>query len=131
MLHRVSAARWIIPVAAVEAAATGLVLLIVPSLLAWLIFGPRCSDLGQAMGRLAGIAMIGTGLAAWWPLSAAARSSAPTVPALTIYNLLAMVYLAYLGIAGHLVGILLWPAVALHAVLFILLGRDWLAVGQK
>ena len=38
-------------------------------------------------------------------------------PALLIYNLLITLYLAYVGIAGELVGTLLWPAVALHAVL--------------
>ena len=126
-----NAVKWIVPVAAIEAAATGLVLLIVPSLFAWLIFGAELSGVGRVMGRLAGIAMIGAGLAAWWPLSATARSSTTAVPALTIYNFLATIYLAYVGIAGHLVGILLWPAVALHAVLLFLLGRNWFALGDK
>ena len=107
-------------------AATGLIALINPALFAWLILGAELSDAGRALGRLAGVAMIGAGLSAWWPLSKLPSSSAG-VPAVTIYNLLATVYLAYLGIAGQLVGILLWPAVAPHAVLSVLLGRDWLA----
>ena len=41
------------------------------------------------------------------------------------YSVLATLYLAYLGIRGEWVGPLLWPAVALHAVLTLLLGRVW------
>jgi hypothetical protein len=51
--------------------------------------------------------------------------------ALLIYNLLATIYLAYLGFSGQLVGILLWPAVAVHVLLSILLGRAWLAADGK
>jgi hypothetical protein len=46
-----------------------------------------------------------------------------------IYNTLVTIYLAYLGIGGELVGILLWPAVALHAVLTGLLGYTRLQHG--
>jgi hypothetical protein len=46
-----------------------------------------------------------------------ATAGALASPALLIYNLLITLYLAYVGIAGDLVGTLLWPAVALHAVL--------------
>jgi hypothetical protein len=41
---------------------------------------------------------------------------------LLLYNSLATVYLAYVGIATEFVGLLLWPAVAVHAVLTVLLG---------
>ena len=54
---------------------------------------------------------------------------ASAVRALLIYNLLATIYLGYLGLAGQLVGILLWPAVALHVLLSNLLGRVWLTMG--
>jgi len=127
MVNRMNAVKWIVPSAAVEAAITGLVLIVSPSLFAWLILGAELSPAGQALGRLAGIAMIGAGLAAWWPLSARAPSQTAAVQGFTIYNLLATIYLAYLGIAGQLVGILLWPAVMLHAALLILLGRGWAA----
>jgi hypothetical protein len=36
-------------------------------------------------------------------------------------------YLAYLGTLGHLGGSLLWPGVALHAVVALLLAREWFA----
>ena len=118
--------KWTVLAAAVEAAATGLLLIISPSLFGWLIFGAELSAAGQALGRLAGIALLGFTLASW-PAAAAASHSASAVRALLIYNLLATIYLGYLGLAGQLVGILLWPAVALHVVLSILLGRAWLA----
>ena len=34
-------------------------------------------------------------------------------------------YLAFVGLGGELVGVLLWPAVALHAVLTGLLAWAW------
>jgi hypothetical protein len=41
------------------------------------------------------------------------------------YNVLAAIYLAYLAINGELVGLLLWPAVALHAALGLFLIHAW------
>jgi hypothetical protein len=41
------------------------------------------------------------------------------------YSAAVTLYLAYLGFAGGLSGILLWPAVVLHAVLSVLLARAW------
>jgi hypothetical protein len=37
------------------------------------------------------------------------------------YNLLATIYLGYLGMIGKSVGLLLWPAVALHLLFTALL----------
>ena len=42
------------------------------------------------------------------------------------YNLLATLYLLYLAIRGNWVGLLLWPAVVLHALIAIFLGCAWL-----
>jgi hypothetical protein len=39
------------------------------------------------------------------------------------YGALVTLYLAYLGFAGNLTGILLWPAVVLHLLLTALLAR--------
>ena len=47
------------------------------------------------------------------------------------YSALVTLYLAYLGFAGGLTGIFLWPAVALHAILSVFLGRLWLAGDQQ
>ncbi len=40
------------------------------------------------------------------------------------YSAFVTVYLAYLGFAGGLTGVLLWPAVVLHVILTVLLTRD-------
>jgi hypothetical protein len=38
-----------------------------------------------------------------------------------VYNVLIAAYLGYLGTAGHLKGVLLWPGFALHALVALLL----------
>jgi hypothetical protein len=45
--------------------------------------------------------------------------------AMLTYNLLVTTYLMYLGFGGTLVGILLWPAIAIHAVLTLLVSYVW------
>jgi len=107
--------RWVFVVASVEAAAAGLVLIVFPSLFARLLFGAELSAGGVALGRFAGVALIMIALAAW-PSQTTSRSGTTIVRALVVYNVLATLYLAYVGIAGGLTGILLWPAAALHAV---------------
>ncbi|MNL80973.1 hypothetical protein D3C87_2079590 [compost metagenome] len=47
------------------------------------------------------------------------------------YNVAVTLYLAYLAVAGGLTGVLLWPAVALHAIFSILLLRAWLAAPER
>ena len=42
-----------------------------------------------------------------------------------LYNAAIALYLAYLGTAGHLGGVLLWPAVVIHAVVAVLLAMTW------
>jgi hypothetical protein len=111
-------------VAAAEAAATGLILMVSPSLFGWLVLGAGLSEPGQALGRLAGIALFSFGLACW-PGSEAVKQATSGIRALLIYNLLATIYLSYLGVAANLGGLLLWPAVALHVTLSILLVRAW------
>jgi hypothetical protein len=110
--------RRVATAAAVEAAATGLILLVSPVLFGRLILGSELSEPGQALGRLTGIALLGFALASWPDPSAPSSTRA-----ILIYNLLATIYLFYLGIVGKLVGLLLWPAVALHLVLTVLLAN--------
>jgi hypothetical protein len=47
------------------------------------------------------------------------------LPAMLTYNLLVTAYLMYLGFGGKLVGILLWPAVGIHAVLTLGFAYAW------
>ena len=100
--------------AAVAEAATGAALLIVPSLVGQLLLGAELTGIAVTVARVAGIALIALGIACW--------PGTPLVGMLT-YSALVTLYLAYLGFAGGSSGILLWPAVVLHAILTVLLTR--------
>jgi hypothetical protein len=103
--------------AAVGEAATGLALLIVPSLVGQLLLGEELNGIAIPVARVAGIALIALGIACW---------PGPPLVGMLTYSAVLTLYLAYLGFAGGLTGVLLWPAVALHVVLTILLARAWL-----
>jgi hypothetical protein len=117
--------KWVPTAAAVEVAATGLILLLSPVLFGRLIFGGELSEPGEALGRLTGIALLGFALTAWPDPSARSVNRA-----MLTYNLLATIYLVYLAILGKSVGVLLWPAVALHLVFTLLLAADRVAGGR-
>jgi hypothetical protein len=114
--------RWIATAVAVEAVATGLILLLSPLLFGRLVLGDELSEPGQAVGRLAGIALLGLALTSWPDPSARSVGRA-----MLAYNLLATIYLCYLGIVGKSVGALLWPAVALHLLFAVLLAAERVA----
>ncbi|MCP2501992.1 MAG: hypothetical protein NCA08_10575 [Deltaproteobacteria bacterium] len=99
---------------AVAEAATGVALLIVPSLVGQLLFGAELTGIAMTMARVTGIALIALGVACW--------PGTPRVGMLT-YSAAVTLYLAYVGFAGGLTGILLWPAVVLHVILTALLTR--------
>jgi hypothetical protein len=117
--------RRVLVLAAVGEAATGLALLIVPSLAGRLLLGAELTGVAIPVARVAGIALIALGVACW-PGSDADGSPSQAFRAMLFYSLLATLYLAYLGIGGERVGRLLWPAVAIHAILTTLLVRAWL-----
>ena len=108
--------------AAVAEAATGLALLIVPSLVGQLLLGEELTGVAIPVARVAGIALIALGVACW---------PGPPLVGMLAYSALVTLYLAYLGFADGLTGIFLWPAVALHAILSVFLGRLWLAGDQQ
>jgi hypothetical protein len=105
--------------AAAGETATGLALLIVPSLVGRLLLGQELAGVAAPLARVLGIALIGLGVACW--------PGTPLSGRLT-YNALGTVYFAYLALRGEWVGPLLWPVVALHAVMTIFLGRAWFRV---
>jgi hypothetical protein len=102
---------------AVVEVAAGVALLVVPSLVARLLFGEGLAGIAISVARVAGIALVALGIACW--------PGPPRLGMLT-YNTGVALYLGYLGFTG-LTGVLLWPVVALHAVLSILLAWPWLA----
>ena len=103
--------------AAVAEAATGLALLIAPSLVGQLLLGEQLTGIAIPVARVAGIALVALGIACW---------PGPPLVGMLIYSAWVTLYLAYLGFAGGLAGVLLWPAVVLHLFLSIFLGRVWL-----
>jgi hypothetical protein len=111
----------LIAIAAAFEAITGIVLIADPSFVAWLLLGSALSPAGDAIGRVAGFGLFALGLACR-PTRAAGRRSAPTF-GLVVYNVLATIFFIYLGIGRELVGALLWPAAAIHAILSVLLVR--------
>src|SRR5512135_3064859 len=100
--------KGVLILAAVSEAATGLALLIAPSLVGRLLLGEELAGIAMPVARVTGIALIALGVASW--------PGTPMVGMLT-YSAAVALYLAYGGLAGGLSGILLWPAVTVHAVL--------------
>jgi hypothetical protein len=104
----------VLVLAAVSEAATGLALVVAPSLVARLLLGEELSGMAIAVARVAGIALIALGVACW---------PGTTLAGMLTYSVAITVYLAYLGFTGGSTGILLWPAVVLHVILIVLLAR--------
>jgi hypothetical protein len=109
------AMKWVMIFAAVGETATGLALLIVPLLVGRLLLGGELSGMAIPVARVAGIALIGLGLACW---------PGPPRVGMLVYSATVALYLAYLGFAGGMNGLLLWPAVVLHGILTALLARS-------
>ena len=104
--------------------ATGLVLMIYPALVAYMLFGEDVAGAGEALSRVAGIALLALGVACWLDRGAG-NASARSTGAMLTYSLLVTIYLVYLGVVGRLAGILLWPAVVVHAVWIFLVVAAW------
>ena len=112
--------------AAVGEAATGVALLIVPSLVGQLLLGVELTGIARPVARVLGIALVALSVACY-PGEAASRG----FYGMQTYGLLATVYFVYLGLAGEWVGSLLWPAAAIHAAMTFLLATAWIKAGQS
>jgi hypothetical protein len=104
---------------AIIEAGTGIGLLALPSLLAQLLLGaPLDAPAALTVARVAGAGLLALGIACWLAAhdtqSCAARG---VVSAIVVYNLGAVLILGAAGIQSQPVGIVLWPAVILHAVM--------------
>src|SRR5262245_42188860 len=96
------ATKRVLMVAAVAEMATGLALLIVPSLVGRLLLSEELVGVAASVARVAGMALIGLGIACW---------PGPPLVGMLTYSTAVALYLAYFGIAGGRSGALLWPAV--------------------
>jgi hypothetical protein len=104
----------LLALAAVLEAATGLALIVAPSLTGRLLLGAEGTGVAIPVARVLGIALIALGVACW---------PGPALLGMLTYGALVTAYLLYLGVRGEWVGLLLWPAVMLHALLTLLLAR--------
>jgi len=123
---RLDTRRTILAFAAVVEVATGLLLINDPAIVITLLLGVEVSGAGAPLGRCFGIALLALGLACW-PRRQPSESASPAFRAMLVYNTLIALYLAYLRTVWHLGGWLLWPGVALHAVVALLLVWTWRA----
>ena len=105
----------LLTLAAVIEAATGLALMIAPSLVGRFLLGAELPESQYHSTRASGIALIALGVACW--------PDRPALCGMLIYGAGVTLYFSYLGIRGNWVGPLLWPAVVSHAVLTLLLAR--------
>jgi len=108
--------RKVLALAAIGEATTGFLLIVCPAIVVRLICGAEIDGPGVIVSRIFGISLVAISVACW----PAENSPQPLYGMLT-YTTLAAVYLIAVGIRGD-VGVLLWPAVVLHAVLAFILG---------
>lgn len=113
--------KTILALAAIAEAGTGVILLADPPIVVRLLFAAEIDGAGVLMSRLAGIALLGLGVACW-----PGHSTSQPLGGMLTYSALAMLYLIFVGVRGRAVGLLLWPGVVLHAILIVLLARAWL-----
>jgi hypothetical protein len=111
---------------------TGLALLIVPAVVVKLLLGAEISGAGIPLGRIAGLALLALGVACWLVRGNTHDLAAKgLVTAMLLYNLGTAAVLGVAGIQLQPVGIALWPAVLLHAVMGIWCIRVVIVLAKK
>jgi hypothetical protein len=115
-----SMVRFALMIASMAELATGAIALVGPAVIVRLLFGVEMSGIAIVMSRIAGGSLIALSMA-FWPGDFFTNQSLKEVLAMGIYSLISSFYLGYLAFAGEFVGILLWQAVIVHAILTVLL----------
>jgi len=116
-------ARKLAAFSAIVEFATGLALVGMPRLTGHALLGAELTTPGIAVARCFGVALLALAVAVW-PVgdNAGGRSA---VRALLLYNASIAVYLIWLSTHWAMKGMLLWPAVVLHAIVALLLALSW------
>jgi len=107
--------RLLLTLTAILEAATGLGLIAVPILVVRLLLGAELAGVSIPVARVTGIALLALGVGC--------LPGSTALCGMLTYSALVTLYLLYLGIRGEWVGPLLWPVVALHGILTVLLAR--------
>ena len=102
--------------------ATGVASLLAPSLVAQLLLGTDLPGAGPVVVRCFGVALVALGIAVW-PRDMETEPPMQALRGMVVYNVMIAGVLGYAGAALHLGGPLLWPAVAIHTVVAVLLIR--------
>jgi hypothetical protein len=117
-------ARKLLIVTALAETPIGLMLLVSPPLVAGLLLGASLdAPAALIVGRIAGAALLALGVACWLARDdGASLALRGLIAAMLLYNCAAVAVLAHTGAVVGLVGVLMWPAVALHAALAVWCG---------
>ncbi len=109
----------LLTVTAVIEGVTGLLLVVVPSLVAKLLLGSSLDGaVPLTVARLTGLALLTVTVACWLArLDEGTRAANGVVTAMLLYNVGTALLLIYAGVGLRLSGICLWPAVLLHALM--------------
>ncbi|MCF2515688.1 hypothetical protein LVY65_11515 [Sphingomonas sp. G124] len=99
-------------------AATGLLLLVAPAVVAKLLLGSDIEGAAIVVGNIAGVALISLAIACWPRVEVKGDGS---YLAMLVYNALVGLLLAEIGATGAISGILMWPAVVIHLILAVLI----------
>jgi hypothetical protein len=112
-------AQQLLIVTALVETATGLMLLVSPPLVAAFLLGASLdAPAALVVARIAGAGLLSLGCACWLARNDGPNGAVPgLVAAMLLYNSVAVAVLANAGAGARLVGVLTWPAVALHAAL--------------
>jgi hypothetical protein len=120
--------RKVLYFAAATEIATGIGFIVAPTIVLPLLVRGEINDLVLLLARVLGITLIALGLAAW-PGRQGADGELAGRRGLLTYNALVALFLTYVGAALNLGGPLVWPTVALHGVVALLLigiaGFSW------
>ena len=112
-------ARILLIVTALAETVTGLMLLVSPRLVVAFLLGASLeAPAALVVARVAGAALLSLGCACWLARDdGPSRSRRGLVTAMLLYNSIAVAVLANAGTGAGVVGVLTWPAVAVHAAL--------------
>jgi hypothetical protein len=112
--------RRVLIFSAAAEAATGIALMIAPSVVIPLLIRENTTDLAIWLGRFVGVALLSLAMACW-PGQHRLDVGCAAFRAMVTYNTIVGLLFGYIGAALHVGGPLLWPATVLHLVIALLL----------
>ena len=113
--------RYIVKAAAWLEIVVGAIFIAVPNIPCALLFGANVDNIGTALARWVGVSLLALGIACL--PSKAGESHRNAVLGLLVFNAGVTVLFVWVGVVAKVHGVLLWPAVILHAVIALALLR--------